>query len=165
MIYKGVLCILLCWFCLSSIKLFQPYNSQPIPYATVRWGWLSIKRTRDVVYINTRYMFTLATFLVQTGYLAENKVLPKKESRTVRLRFVEAKVACCNISYTTFNVCMDIFFRILHPLRTASDEIHILEITVMIMTQRQYNITWCSILQKDMQSSQERGKHPLLSHT
>jgi hypothetical protein len=36
MIYKGVLCIILCWFCLSSIKLFQSYNGQPIPYVPVR---------------------------------------------------------------------------------------------------------------------------------
>jgi hypothetical protein len=35
----------------------------------------------------------------------------------------------------------------------------------MIMTRRQYNITRCNILQKDFQSSHERGKHHLLSHT
>ena len=110
-------------------------------------------------------MFTLTTFLVQTGYLVENRVLPKKESRTVRLRFVQVEVACCNLSYTNFNVCIERIVNILHPLITASDEIHILEITVMIMTRRQYNITRCNILQKDIQSSQERGKHPLLSHT
>ena len=33
------------------------------------------------------------------------------------------------------------------------------------MTRRHYNITRCNILQKDIQSSQERGKHPILSHT
>ena len=67
-------------------------------------------------------MFTLATFLVQTGYLAENKVLPKKESRTVRLRFVQVKVACCNFAYTHVNVCIEKIIKILHPLRTASDK-------------------------------------------
>jgi len=66
MIYKGVLCILLSRFCLSSI---HSYNSQPIPYVIVCRGSLSIKpytspiysyimSLRDVV-INTRYMFTL----------------------------------------------------------------------------------------------------------
>jgi len=43
MIYKGVLCILLYWFCPSSIPLFQSYNSQPIPYFIVRRSSLSIK--------------------------------------------------------------------------------------------------------------------------
>ena len=43
MIYKGVLCIFLCWFCLSIIPLFQLYNSQPIPYFIIRRSSLSIK--------------------------------------------------------------------------------------------------------------------------
>jgi len=43
MIYKGVLYILLCWFCLSSIKLFQSYNSQPIQYVIVCQSSLSLK--------------------------------------------------------------------------------------------------------------------------
>ena len=41
-------------------------------------------------------MFTLTTLLVRNGYLAENKVLPKKKNRPVRIRFVQ--VVC--ISYT-----------------------------------------------------------------
>jgi hypothetical protein len=36
-----------------------------------------------------RYMFTLRRLLARNGYLAENKVLPKKKSRTVRIRFVQ----------------------------------------------------------------------------
>jgi hypothetical protein len=43
MIYKGVLCILLCWFCQSNIKLFQSYNSRPIPYVIVCRSSLSNK--------------------------------------------------------------------------------------------------------------------------
>ena len=35
--------------------------------------------------------------------------------------------------YATFNVCIEKIIKIIHPLRTASDEIHILEITDMIM--------------------------------
>ena len=34
-------------------------------------------------------MFTLTTLLVRNGYLAENKVLPEKKNRTVRIRFVQ----------------------------------------------------------------------------
>ena len=34
-------------------------------------------------------MFTLTTLLVRNGYLAENKVLPKKKNRTVRIRCVQ----------------------------------------------------------------------------
>ena len=55
MIYKGVLCILLCWFCLSSIKLFYSYNSQPIPYGVnsasnrIRPSLSYIMSLRDVV--------------------------------------------------------------------------------------------------------------------
>ena len=34
-------------------------------------------------------MFTLTTLLVRNGYLAENKGLPKKKNRTVRIKFVQ----------------------------------------------------------------------------
>jgi len=34
-----------------------------------------------VIFSHTRYMFTLTTFLVQDGYLAENRVLPKKKTK------------------------------------------------------------------------------------
>jgi len=61
---------------------------------------------RDVVI--TRYMFTLTTPLVRNGYLAENMVLPKKKSSTVRMRFVQ--VVCCNFPYTNFNVYIEKFY-------------------------------------------------------
>ena len=44
-------------------------------------------------------MFTLTTLLVRNGYLAENKVLPKKKSRTVRIRFVQVVCTCCIFIY------------------------------------------------------------------
>jgi hypothetical protein len=86
MIYKGVLCILLCWSYLSSIKLFQSYNSQPIPYVIVCRSSLSIKPYATLNKFRyaitwcsyTRCMFTLTTLLVRNGYLTENRVLPKK---------------------------------------------------------------------------------------
>jgi len=34
-------------------------------------------------------MFTLTRLFARNGYLDENKVLPKKKSRTVRIRFVQ----------------------------------------------------------------------------
>jgi hypothetical protein len=38
-----VLCILVCWIFPSSIKLFQWYNSQPIPYVIIYRSSLSVK--------------------------------------------------------------------------------------------------------------------------
>ena len=88
---------------------YQSYNSQSIPYVIVRRSSFSLKPyvRPSFSYITwcsyTCLHFTLTTLLVRNGYLAENKVLPKKESRPVRIRFVQVEVVCCNFSYTNFN--------------------------------------------------------------
>jgi hypothetical protein len=55
-------------------------------------------------------MFTLTTLFVRNWYLAENRVLSIKKSRTVRIRFVQ--VVCCYFSYTHLNVYIE---KILKP--------------------------------------------------
>ena len=92
MIYKGVLCIVLCWNCLSSIKLFQSYNSQPIPYVIVRRSSLSI------TCLHWRHFLYEIGIWLKTGSCRKRKAV-------VRIRFVQ--VVCCNFSYTNFNVYIE----------------------------------------------------------
>ena len=58
-------------------------------------------------------MFTLMTLLLRNGYLAENKVLPEKKNRTVRIRFVQ--VGCIfiykqRVHRKNYKIHRDIFF-------------------------------------------------------
>ena len=68
-------------------------------------------------------MFTLTTLLVRNGYLAENKVLPEKKNRTVRIRFVQ--VVCIfiykqRVHRKNFKMHRDVFFF------TRLKELHVL---------------------------------------
>jgi hypothetical protein len=99
-----------------------------------------IMSLRDVV-IYARYMLTLTTLLVRNGYLAENRDLPTKKSRTVQIRCVQ--VLCTS---TKFYTC---------TMMSSSSPVqnywwwNTRDNGYAVMLRRQYKIIRCNISHKD----------------